>query len=176
MTSKKIRILHLLSQRPDSTGSGIYIQAMLREAEASGHHNYLIAGLYHLPVTRIHVVGAGHNDRLFKPQEKPTPGPVQLVYAGKLSCAKGVPWFLRALSKIHALPWRLHLVGGGSGAERQACLRLADELGDRVKVHGAVNQQDLAAIMRQSHIFILPSFYEGLPLVVLEALGNFEKI
>ena len=96
---------------------------------------------------------------------------MQLVYAGKLSYAKGVPWFLRALSKIHALPWQLHLVGGGSGAEKQACLRLADKLGERVKVHGAVSQQDLAAIMKQSHIFILPSFYEGLPLVVLEALA-----
>ena len=29
---KKLKILHLLSQRPDSTGSGIYVQAMIREA------------------------------------------------------------------------------------------------------------------------------------------------
>ncbi len=28
----KLKILHLLSQRPDSTGSGIYLQAMVREA------------------------------------------------------------------------------------------------------------------------------------------------
>jgi glycosyltransferase involved in cell wall biosynthesis len=130
-----------------------------------------IAELYHLPLTQIQVVGAGYNDRLFKPHAKPHPEPVQLVYAGKLSYAKGVPWFLRALSKLQNLPWRLHLVGGGSGGEKQTCLRLAEKLAERVKVHGAVSQQDLAAIMKQSHIFILPSFYEGLPLVVLEALA-----
>jgi len=28
---KKLKILHLLSQRPDSTGSGIYVQAMIRK-------------------------------------------------------------------------------------------------------------------------------------------------
>jgi hypothetical protein len=28
-----MKILHLLSQRPDSTGSGIYLQAMLREGD-----------------------------------------------------------------------------------------------------------------------------------------------
>jgi hypothetical protein len=42
---KKLRILHLLSQRPDSTGSGIYVQAMMREATACGYDNYLVAGI-----------------------------------------------------------------------------------------------------------------------------------
>ena len=41
---KKLKILHLLSQRPDSTGSGIYVQAMIREASAYGYDNYLVAG------------------------------------------------------------------------------------------------------------------------------------
>lgn len=42
---KKLKILHLLSQRPDSTGSGIYAQAMIREASAYGYDNYLVAGI-----------------------------------------------------------------------------------------------------------------------------------
>jgi len=40
-----MKILHLLSQRPDSTGSGIFIQAMIREATAAGYENYLVAGV-----------------------------------------------------------------------------------------------------------------------------------
>ena len=40
---KKLKILHLLSQRPDSTGSGIYGQAMIREATACGEDNYKVA-------------------------------------------------------------------------------------------------------------------------------------
>ena len=42
---KKLKILHLLSQRPDSTGSGIYVQAMIREAYACGYDNFLVAGI-----------------------------------------------------------------------------------------------------------------------------------
>ena len=42
---KKLKILHLISQRPDSTGSGIYVQAVIREASAYGCENYLVAGI-----------------------------------------------------------------------------------------------------------------------------------
>ena len=44
MKSIPIKILHIISQHPDATGSGIYIQAMIREAEATGYDNFLIAG------------------------------------------------------------------------------------------------------------------------------------
>jgi hypothetical protein len=40
-----MKILHLLSQKPEATGSGIYIQAMIREAARRGHENYLLAGV-----------------------------------------------------------------------------------------------------------------------------------
>lgn len=131
-----------------------------------------IIDLYNLPTDKIFVVGAGFNEQLFTLAPKPDPNPVQLVYAGKLSYAKGVPWFLRALSKIDSPSWQLHFVGGGSGTERNYCLKLAMNLGERVVIHGAVSQKDLARIMKQSHILVLPSFYEGLPLVLLEGLAS----
>ena len=131
-----------------------------------------IARVYAIPEEKIHVVGAGYDDNLFQLQTKPESDPVQLVYAGKLSEAKGVPWMLRALAKIDSPSWELHLVGGGSGPEKDAFLSLAEKLGDRVKQYGAVPQGRLAEILRTSHIFCLPSFYEGLPLVVIEALAS----
>jgi glycosyltransferase involved in cell wall biosynthesis len=73
---------------------------------------------------------------------------------------------------IHSPAWQLHLVGGGSGNEKDYCLELAKELGKRVLVHGAVSPKGLAEIMKQSHILILPSFYEALGLVVLEGLAT----
>ncbi|MGD8208999.1 MAG: glycosyltransferase family 4 protein [Desulfobacterales bacterium] len=311
---KKLKVLHLLSQRPDSTGSGIYVQAMMREASACGYDNYLVAGipsdgcdvseciaqdnamfvtfhnadvsyqipgmsdvmpyestrfcdlsekdlceyenafseilrhavarfkpdiihshhlwivsslvrrlfpdiplvttchgsdlrqfqncahlqervligcrkidrvmalsaaqkkeivrLYHLSPKEIIIVGAGYNDGLFYSDIKPNPDPVQLVYAGKLSNAKGVPWLLRALKSIRSPLWQLNLLGSGSGEEKERCLGLARELGERVRVYGALSQKGLAKIMRHSHILVLPSFYEGLPLVILEALAS----
>ncbi len=310
----KLKILHLLSQRPDSTGSGIYLQAMVREAAARGHTNFIVAGIqsdqppeldgittdqcrfvqfnggdipfripgmtdvmpypntrfmdltpgelatyeavytrvlketvaafkpdiihshhlwlvsslarrlfpqipmvtschgtdlrqfqncrhlrakvlsgcahldavlalsaaqkrdiqerYGLEPKQVKVAGAGYNDALFTPGEKPDPGPVHLVYAGKFIRAKGLPWLLKALGQVATPDWQLHMVGGGSGAEKQECLRLAQDLGERVVIHGQVPQQRLAEIFRQSHLFVLASFFEGLPLVVLEALAS----
>ena len=131
-----------------------------------------IANLYGLAGERIHVVGAGYDDALFRFQSKPVSPPIQVVYAGKLCHAKGTPWMLKAFSGIDEVPWKLHLVGGGSGSETDYCRALARDLGGRVHVYGAVDQSKLAGIMKHSHIFVLPSFFEGLPLVLLEALAS----
>ncbi len=135
-----------------------------------------IVELYGIDAVRVHVVGAGYNAALFRPAEPPADdrraGPVQIVYAGKLSRAKGVPWLLRALATIEQPAWRLHVVGGGSGEERLECLDLATELGERAVVHGALPQPELAELLRRSHLFVLPSLFEGLPLVLLEALAS----
>jgi len=131
-----------------------------------------ISRLYNLAPEQIIIAGAGYNDSLFYASTKPDPNPVQLVYAGKLSNAKGVPWLLRALRSIKSPPWQLHLVGSGIGEEKEHCLRLAMEQGGKVHVHGALPQGGLAAIIRQCHILVLPSFYEGLPLVILEGLAS----
>jgi glycosyltransferase involved in cell wall biosynthesis len=40
---------------------------------------------------------------------------------------------------------------------------------DNVVFHGQVSQSQLADLMRRSAVFVLPSFYEGLPLVLVEA-------
>ncbi|MEE4608153.1 MAG: glycosyltransferase family 4 protein [Desulfobacteraceae bacterium] len=130
-----------------------------------------IAELYGIPQDRIHVVGAGYDPARFYPVPKPPPAPVRIVYAGKLSRTKGVAWLLRALKQIEDLPWQLELVGGGKGPEKEEVLDLAEDQGHRVTVAGLIDQAALAERMRRAHIFALPSFFEGLPLVLLEALA-----
>lgn len=125
-----------------------------------------------LPSEKVIVTGAGYDDRIFSPGTKPDPCPVQIVYAGKWWNAKGLPWLLEALKEIPALQWQLHIVGGGSGAEKEECMRLARLLGRRVMVHGLIPQSRLAEIFKRAHIFVLPSLFEGLPLVMLEALAS----
>jgi membrane protease YdiL (CAAX protease family) len=79
---------------------------------------------------------------------------------------------LRALSAIDDPSWKLDLVGGGSGVEAERCRALAERLGERVVVHGPLPQDRLAGVMRECHLLVLPSFYEGLPLIVLEGLAS----
>ena len=118
------------------------------------------------------MVGAGFEKKTFYCEPKPEKGPVQIVYAGKLSRAKGVPWLLAALKKVTAPDYCLHLAGAGSGEEKQECLALAADLDSWVKVHGPLSHESLARLVRKAHLFVLPSFFEGLPLVLMEALSS----
>jgi len=128
---------------------------------------------YEIDPQRIHVVGAGFNSALFHtPQTaKKASGTIQIVYVGKLSRAKGVPWLLKALQGLPENNWHFHLIGDSSGTEKEEILALAGQLGDKITLHGSLNPAQLAQILKDSHLFILPSFFEGVPLVVLEALA-----
>jgi len=44
-------------------------------------------------------------------------------------------------------------------------------LSPQVILHGQLRQLRLAELMRQCSVFVLPSFYEGIPLVLVEALA-----
>lgn len=131
---------------------------------------------YGLSREKVIITGAGYNDAVFTQSKKPSPNPVQLVYAGKLINAKGLPWLLTALKSIAEPNWQLHIVGGGSGNEKDECIQLAKDFGERVLIHGKIPQVRLADIFKQAHIFILPSLFEGLPLVVLEALASGSRV
>lgn len=120
---------------------------------------------------KISVISGGYNPACFFYEPKSFDGVVELVYAGKLSLAKGVPWLLKSLERIKDLPFRLHMAGSGSGREKQMCLDLAVNLGSKVVYHGPLSHERLGELMRRSHIFVLPSFFEGLPLVLMEALA-----
>ncbi|TWI73059.1 glycosyltransferase involved in cell wall biosynthesis [Desulfobotulus alkaliphilus] len=133
-----------------------------------------ISLLYGIPHSKIMVAGTGFNEKLFFPAQKPAPPPVNILYAGKLSFSKGVFWLLKAVEAMAVSPSSFHLflAGSGSGTEYETCLRLAKSMEDRVSLTGMLSQEELAERMKEAHIFILPSFYEGLPLVLFEALAS----
>ena len=120
---------------------------------------------------RIHQVGAGYREDLFfAPASVPEPA---LLYIGKYSAAKGVPWLLDAFESLSARrsELRLHVAGGGSGEEADALRARMDWMTPSVIQHGQLSQPDLAEVARRSTVCVLPSFYEGLPLVLVEALA-----
>jgi glycosyltransferase involved in cell wall biosynthesis len=147
-------------------------QKIERVLALSRDQNERIRKLYGIPESRIDIVGGGYDQNLFIWSRKAAPPPVHLLYAGKLSFAKGVDWLLRTCRRLSDLPLHLHLAGSGAGDEAKDCLELAAHSGVEVTVHGRITQEELASLMRFCHIFILPSFFEGLPLVLLEALAS----
>lgn len=131
-----------------------------------------IAELYNIPLENIEVTGGGFNVSLFKNVPQPENGSIQILYAGKLSSFKGVPHLLNSLISLSNLPFHFHLVGSSFGEELQNCHSLAKKLNSKATVHGAIPHEMLSKLMQESQLFIFPSFFEGLPLVVLEALAS----
>lgn len=138
-----------------------------------------ISELFGIPAERIVVVGAGYNDRVFNLGESrrdPAAGERagRLLYAGKLCLRKGVPSLLRAYGALpdEAGPTELVLAGGYSdAAEYDEIVGLARACPRPVRFAGKLNPRELADAYREADVFVLPSFFEGLPLVVVEALA-----
>ena len=149
-----------------------YCRRVDRIISLTGDQKQEISRIYAIPPEKIQVAGGGYDETLFGPAPKPPADIVQVLYAGKLNRSKGVHWLLAALAKIEDRNWHLHMAGGGQGPEYDACLHLAENLGPQVTLHGYVNHVRLAQLMQQAHIQVLPSFFEGLPLVLFEGLAS----
>ncbi|GAB6096092.1 glycosyltransferase [Desulfatiferula olefinivorans] len=140
----------------------------------TGHQKKQICEMFGLNGDTVHVVPSGYDPALFYPAPKPQPPPFSMVYAGKLSESKGVPLLIESLAheRLRHRPITLTLAGSGAGAEADLCMALAEAQGKRASCLGPLSPSDLAKKMRSSHLFVLPSFFEGLPLVLIEALAS----
>jgi glycosyltransferase involved in cell wall biosynthesis len=137
----------------------------------SNDQKQMVADTLCVDPSPIQVISGGYNKDCFFCTPKECQGVVELLYAGKIWRAKGVTWLLKSLAQIKDLPFKLHLAGDGSKAEKENCLKLAAVLKEKVQYHGVLSHDDLSNLMRRSHIFVYPSFFEGLPLVLMEALA-----
>lgn len=130
-----------------------------------------IARLFKIEKTKISIVGGGFNSELFNTDNRShSSGCLRMLYVGKLSYAKGVPYLLKALTKLKQTNYQLTIVGDGTGGEKEDCLSLAHG-NKQVTIMQPVFQQEVAALLQKTDLFILPSLFEGMPLVVLEALA-----
>lgn len=134
-------------------------------------HRTQICSQFAVPKAAVHVVGAGYRDDVFTFRKENPTSQRTLSYAGKLSYAKGVPWLLDAIEIIHRSgeDVHLHIAGAGSGEEGNTLLKRINAMSHLVTYHGVLPPEALAAVLQRSHVFVLPSFYEGLPLVLAEA-------
>lgn len=130
-----------------------------------------IETVFNVDSNSVKVIPGGFNPDLFHFEPKLSGKRVELLYAGKLSAAKGVPWLINSLKQLKDIPFLLHLAGTSSGEEKETCLSLAGTLEEKAVCHGHISHEKLAQLMKRSHIFVLPSFYEGVPLVLMEALA-----
>jgi glycosyltransferase involved in cell wall biosynthesis len=131
-----------------------------------------IIRLYDISPDKISAIPGGYDEKIFNRTPKSLKNKVHILYAGKFNRSKGVFWLLKSLAHIKDHDWHLHMAGSGKGPEFDECIALAKKLGEKVTIHGYVTHLQLSALMKQSHIQVLPSFFEGLPLVLFEGLAS----
>lgn len=139
----------------------------------------MLESIFDITEDQIEILGSGYNCNIFHklPVEKDA-GKTTLMFAGKLSEKKGVMSLIRSMNGIPAdEKIELRLAGGyGNEEEYSIIWHLAETCIHPVHILGRVPQQALVEEMNRADIFILPSFYEGLPLVILEAMACGAKV
>ena len=133
-----------------------------------------IANIYNYPVEKIVNIGAGYNEKIFYPAEKHEKHDnVKILYAGKFDESKGFYELIKAFRLLEKKDAKveLELIGNLKDEDRP---RVESLVGDskRIRIYNAVDQVHLGEIMRHKDIFILPSYFEGLGLIAVEALGS----
>lgn len=136
-----------------------------------------IRDIFGVPEHQVTVVGTGYNSGVFfrdeAAKESRDSSKFRYIFAGKLSEKKGVYSLLRCTKYLED-PKRMELLlagGCGSEAEPEKLKAMAAECPCDVRFLGKLDQKTLAQWMNQSDAFVLPSFYEGLPLVLIEAMA-----
>lgn len=134
-----------------------------------------ILGVYPVEKEKIHIAGAGFNESIFYDRKcRKREDVCRIVFAGKISREKGVESLLRSIEIVarHRKGICLTLAGGnGDEKELERIRREAASCSYQTIFTGRIPQDGLAEIYSRSKVFVLPSFYEGLPLTVMEALA-----
>lgn len=129
---------------------------------------------------RIDVVANGVDAELFRPRDRDAAraelghagdGRRWLLYVGRLEEEKGVVDLLESFSTLARRRPDVRLAVVGDGRSRAACERAAAALGDRIVVAGVRPLEEIPVWMAACDALVLPSWAEGTPNVVLEALA-----
>lgn len=123
---------------------------------------------------KIKVVRCGV-DRAFlagKQQADITEAP-RLCTVARLSGQKGVPLLLEAAARLKSAGCTFHLTVVGDGELRTEVEDLirSHELSDLVELAGLASTEEVVDHLNHARAMVLPSFAEGLPVVIMEALA-----
>lgn len=109
-------------------------------------------------------------DALAKKQELGVPNDAFLLLSvGELNENKNHQSVIRALAKIENK--NPHYIIAGEGGLKDNLISLTEELGVKDRVHLVGQRDDVAELYKVADVYIHPSYREGLPVAVVEALA-----
>lgn len=124
---------------------------------------------------KLDVSRLGVDPGMFAPVVKThDPDCFSLLCVGRLTPAKGQHLLLDAIAALHNAGERVRLELAGDGPDRISLRDHAAALGINALVtfHGALNHDQVRALYASCDAFVLPSFAEGIPVVLMEAMAS----
>jgi glycosyltransferase involved in cell wall biosynthesis len=117
---------------------------------------------------KLRIVHCGVDPKLFEVNQHVGRGN-RMLFVGRLAAAKGLPILLEAVAKLEGATLDI----AGDGPDRRKLEEKAQLLGlsDRVRFLGYQSQQQVRELLRRTDVFVLSSFAEGVPVVLMEAMA-----
>ena len=127
----------------------------------------------HRDWSKVHVVHCGLDAPFLEQRLTPVPSARKLVCVGRLCRAKGQLLLVEAAARLAAdgLEFKLVLVGDGELRDQLETLIADHALEDRIEITGWASNETVRTELRGCRAMVLPSFAEGLPVVIMEALA-----
>jgi colanic acid/amylovoran biosynthesis glycosyltransferase len=122
---------------------------------------------------KIRIVRCGLDTEFIAAAPSPMPGQHRLCYVGRLSAQKGLPILIDAVAAMSASVPDLGITIVGDGPLRNELEARATALGiaHHLTFVGAASNADVRQYVAAARALVVPSFAEGLPVVIMEALA-----
>ncbi len=123
--------------------------------------------------SKIQVVHCGVDELFLKQEHIPVPDEPRLVCIGRLSEQKGHLLLIEAAGQLAAegLAFKLILVGDGELRTQIEAMIAQLGLQNHIEITGWASNPEVQQQLLASRAMVLPSFAEGLPVVIMEALA-----
>ena len=123
---------------------------------------------------RFHIVRCGIDPEIYSPRPEPGNNVPELLCVGRLVPAKGQHILLEACSILRnaGVPFHLTMVGDGPDRKSLEAWSASAKLTGNVTFTGALGQDKVRDYYDRADIFVLASFAEGVPVVLMEAMAK----
>ena len=122
---------------------------------------------------KVHVVHCGLDRYFFDGPVSPPSSPRRLICVGRLCEQKGQLLLIEAARQLAAGGTEFELVLAGDGEDRAAIELMVKQYGlaDRIRITGWISGAQVKEEILAARALVLPSFAEGLPVVLMEAMA-----
>lgn len=122
----------------------------------------------------MYVINPAIDFLLPEPSQKKESSPFNILFIGDCVKRKGLEYLIKACAYLAKEDMHLHIVGNTKKSPQYfshlSQLVEINNLQDRVTFHGMVDNKTKKMLLSNSHLFVLPSLWEGYGIVIAEAM------